>query len=365
LIEFLVGEMDFTVFALEESLPCTLAINEYVTGGEGDPEKLLDRMGGWFMWNTEEVLDLVEWMRAYNRDKPEGKKVKFRGIDITDPLPGIENMTAYLEAVDPDFAAGLEEDGIGRGLFDPISWERSMENFRQADAGELDALGKRIDDVLERLDARRTDYVSRSSAGEFEWIRRQAWVVERAHELFTTIVSGSFTEAGDVRERAMAANILWLLDEAARGERIIVWAHNFHVGRDTVDLDIPNRPPARGMVSMINTVGKELGRDLVSIGFSFYRGDYPDSPLPETGKDTFDAALNQAGPPLFLLDLRAAPEKGPVHDWLFRKQAMRGEGGSARLVPAKSFDAVVFTRTITPTVRTAGARKRLEALRGR
>ena len=357
--------MSFTVFALEESLPCTLAINEYVTGGEGDPAALLDRMGGWYIWNTEEILDLVEWMRAYNRDKPDGRKVRFRGIDITDPLPGIENVTAYLEAVDPDFAAKLEEDGLGRELFDPDSWERSMGNFRQAGAGELDALGKRLEDVLERLDAGRADYISRSSREEFEWIRRQAWVIERAHELFTTVVSGSFAEAGSVRERAMAANILWLLDEAEKGERIIVWAHNFHVGRDTVDLDIPNRPPARGMVPMINTVGRELGRDLVSFGFSFHRGDHPGSPLPEAGEDTLDAALNRAGPPLFILDLRTAPGEGPVHDWLFRKQTMRGEGGTARLVPAKSFDAVVFTRTLTPTVRTPGAQRRFESLSGR
>jgi erythromycin esterase len=363
LIEFLVSEMGFTVFALEESLPCSLAIDEYVTGGAGDPEELLDRMGGWFIWNTREIFDLVEWMRTFNRDRPVDEKVRFRGIDITDPLPGIANVKKYLDAVDPDLAADIEKNGLGQDLFDPDSWERSMANFQQAGAERLDSLGQRLDDLLARLDARRAGYIGRSSEEEFAWARRQAWIIERAHALFATGVSGTFAEAGAVREGAMAANILWLLDEAAKGKRIIVWAHNFHVGRDTFDIDIPNRPRTSGMVPMIKMVGEKLGKDLVSFGFSFHRGARPASTLPEAGAGTLDAALDRAGPPLFVLDLRAAPADGPVHDWLFGEQVMRGEGGTARLVPARSFDAVVFTRNVTQTTKMPGVIKRLQALR--
>ena len=53
MIEFLVAEMGFTLFAMEESLPCAMKINDYIHGGEGDPEALLNSMGAWYIWDTE------------------------------------------------------------------------------------------------------------------------------------------------------------------------------------------------------------------------------------------------------------------------------------------------------------------------
>jgi erythromycin esterase-like protein len=106
LVEFLVEEMGFTLFAMEESLPYGDRINKYILGGEGDPEVLLSNMGNWYVWDTKEVLALIQWMRKYNSDPAHEKKVEFCGIDVTDPMPAIENTLAYLEKVDPE-SAGL------------------------------------------------------------------------------------------------------------------------------------------------------------------------------------------------------------------------------------------------------------------
>lgn len=104
LVEFLVEEMGFTLFAMEESLPYGDRINKYVLGGEGDPEVLLNNMGNWYVWDTKEVLALIQWMRKYNSDPKHDKKVEFCGVDVTDPIPAIENMLVYLEKVDSESA---------------------------------------------------------------------------------------------------------------------------------------------------------------------------------------------------------------------------------------------------------------------
>ena len=70
-----------------------------------------------------------------------------------------------------------------------------------------------------------------------------------------------------------------------------------------------------------------------------------------------------AGPPLFVLDLRRAPAVGPVGAWMNAEQSMRAEGGHAKLRPARAFDAILFTETITATRPTAAARLRFEAIR--
>ena len=78
LIEFLVKEAGFTVFAMELSYAASLDINEYVLNGTGDRDKLLAKQGLW-AWDTQEVSEVIEWLRQYNSSMPAEKKVRFVG----------------------------------------------------------------------------------------------------------------------------------------------------------------------------------------------------------------------------------------------------------------------------------------------
>jgi erythromycin esterase len=76
MLEYLVEKKGFTVFAIEANWPESLAVNDYVLSGKGDPAVALAGMYFW-TWNTEEVLDMIRWMRKYNDDPAHDKKVKF------------------------------------------------------------------------------------------------------------------------------------------------------------------------------------------------------------------------------------------------------------------------------------------------
>src|SRR5947209_4696559 len=65
MLEFLASEMGFTVFSIEATMPEGFDVNEYVLTGKGDPAKALAALGFW-TWDTEEVLDMIRWMRTYN-----------------------------------------------------------------------------------------------------------------------------------------------------------------------------------------------------------------------------------------------------------------------------------------------------------
>ncbi|MCP4657754.1 MAG: erythromycin esterase family protein [bacterium] len=362
LIEFLVQEMGFTLFAMEESLPSSEKINDYLLRGEGDPEALLNQMGAWYIWDTEEVLALIRWMRKYNEDPDHEKKVRFFGIDVSDPLLGLRNVLAYLDRVDAEYRDALGDHPVGLDLYSEDFWPRTIENYKRLSPAEVDALGERLEALVSRLEDRRSEYAARSSEKELGWIVRQALTVKRANDLFTTFLRGTFREAGVVREKAMVDNIHWLLNQEGRTERLIVWAHNLHVGRDPFDLDIPNRPPTEGMKPMAHYLSRDLGAEMVAIAFSFHRGEYPGGPLPAAGDQTVDGVLARVGHPLFIIDLRSAPNAGPVDEWLHRKQQMRAQGGVVGLIPARAYDALLFTEKITRVVPSARARERFEAL---
>ncbi|MET9376328.1 erythromycin esterase family protein [Streptomyces sp. NPDC002992] len=80
LIEFLVVEHGFRTVAMEASASAAPAVDAYVRRGEGEGAAVLAGLGFW-TWRTREVLDLVEWMRAYNRGRPADDQVGFAGID--------------------------------------------------------------------------------------------------------------------------------------------------------------------------------------------------------------------------------------------------------------------------------------------
>src|SRR5215211_3726211 len=80
ILKFLVREMGFTHFAIEATSPEADDVNRYVLTGEGDPRKLLSHLYFW-TWNTQEVLDMIEWMREWNSTAPQSQRVQFLGFD--------------------------------------------------------------------------------------------------------------------------------------------------------------------------------------------------------------------------------------------------------------------------------------------
>ena len=81
MLEFLVKEMGFRVFAIESSYSACQNINDYVLGISKDGAQALDSQGFWTC-NTEEMLALMDWMRTYNASVAADKKVKYMGFDI-------------------------------------------------------------------------------------------------------------------------------------------------------------------------------------------------------------------------------------------------------------------------------------------
>lgn len=101
LVEFLAGQMGFTIFSIEANMPEAYRLNDYVLHGKGDPVALIKGMYFW-TWDTEEVLAMVEWMRAFNES---GKgRIEFTGFDMQTPDVAIKIVTDYLDKVDAHYA---------------------------------------------------------------------------------------------------------------------------------------------------------------------------------------------------------------------------------------------------------------------
>ena len=65
-IKYLVEKMNFTSFVLEASLPYSNRINDYILNGNGTIDEIMAGMPGWFLWDTQEMSEILNWLRDYN-----------------------------------------------------------------------------------------------------------------------------------------------------------------------------------------------------------------------------------------------------------------------------------------------------------
>jgi erythromycin esterase len=101
-IEFCVAQLGFTIIAFEDNYGSALAVNDYVLEGKGSATEVVK--GLWVrFWKTEEVIALVEWVRAWN--VAHERKVKFYGFDMQSGTAPARYLLGYLQRVAPDLAA--------------------------------------------------------------------------------------------------------------------------------------------------------------------------------------------------------------------------------------------------------------------
>jgi erythromycin esterase-like protein len=104
LLEFLATEMGFTIFSIEANLPEAYRLNDYVLRGVGDPRQLLRGMYFW-TWDTEEVLDMILWMRAFNASGRA--RVQFTGFDMQTPTVAMEIVRAFVTRYDATYMTAI------------------------------------------------------------------------------------------------------------------------------------------------------------------------------------------------------------------------------------------------------------------
>ncbi|MCH8148382.1 MAG: erythromycin esterase family protein [Planctomycetes bacterium] len=106
LVKFLASEMGFTIFSIEASMPEAYRLNDFVLEGKGDPKELIGGMYFW-TWNTQEVLDMVLWMREFN--KSGKRKIEFTGFDMQTPDVAAQIVQDFVGKVDPKYAKVVAE----------------------------------------------------------------------------------------------------------------------------------------------------------------------------------------------------------------------------------------------------------------
>ncbi|WP_297794440.1 erythromycin esterase family protein [uncultured Eudoraea sp.] len=355
MIEYLVEEMDFNIFALECPLGEAYDINRYVVDGIGDPEKALAGIYMW-AWDTQEVLELIKWMRSYNADPNHKTKVKFYGFDTQNPERATKVMLDYINKVDLALINNVyAELGI---LEIPFSNPEIIGN-RQWILEEGDSLSlKTIKLVMDSFDKNKTQYIKNTSVLEWEFAKQHA----RQVEIFIEESINDAENWSKIRDLGQAQNLKWIMDQEGDDSKMVVWAHNSHVSNSS----------RWGTEWMGSYMKKWYGDDLKIFGIFFNQGSFKaiDEGVPSKGmhdflvgpapEGTFEYVMASTNMSLAVVDLANLPKNEAVFKWFNQERLTRNSGGGFNeneaeqfywpYNHAKAFDALIYIDSTSAVV---------------
>lgn len=324
LIRYMAEKMGFDIFAIEANMPESYRLNAYTAAGKGDPKELIAGMYFW-TWNTQEMLDLVEWMRTFNQS---GRKIAYTGFDMQFSDESVAILkTAFkadkqamqlLEHLDAALKKVLSYSSTGTLQIDP----RIVGNIERV----LPQLESRIDQLP-------------SDESKKTWLRQNATLIRQ------------FLGQGPLawRDRCMAGNLLWIKRQNP-SSRIVIWAHNGHI--------------EKGSGRMGNILQDSLGTDYVNFGFTFYDGKYTgirrgankwEQDAQQAYPGTLEYLLDELGEPALILDLKKMrKERSPVLGWIdglwFRHVgAVKIDREFSDRDITDKFDYLIFIRRSSPS----------------
>ena len=269
----LIAQRGFNAVAVEADWPDAYRVNRFVraVGADNDGVEALsgfERFPQW-MWRNADVLDFIGWLREHNDEQVfADRKCGFYGLDLYSLHASIEAVLAYLSKVDPEAAKRARHhyscfEHFGKDI---TSYAYAT-GFRMTPSCE-EAVVKNLVDLRRKA----MDYLQRDgqvAADAYFCAEQNALVVRDAEEYYRNMFRRDVS-SWNLRDTHMMESLVRLtnhLGKPASPAKMIVWAHNSHLGDARA-----TQMGERGELNLGQLVREHFGKQAVSIGFTTYDG---------------------------------------------------------------------------------------------
>lgn len=274
---WLIEEKGFSGVAAEADWPDAYRVNRYVHGlgtDQSADEALrgFERFPAW-MWRNVVVRDFVDWLYDHNERNRTvgGHQAGFYGLDLYSLHRSMQEVIAYLDTVDPQAAARAR---ARYACFDHASADDGQAyGFAAAFGAGLSCEREAVEQLVEMKRAA-LEYAQRDgllAEDEAFYAQQNAQTVRDAEVYYRAMFSGRVT-SWNLRDRHMAHTLNALVAHLDRrhdqqSTRIVVWAHNSHVGDARA-----TEAGSDGQLTLGQLVRERYGQGSRLIGFTTYSG---------------------------------------------------------------------------------------------
>jgi erythromycin esterase-like protein len=316
LTQRLIAEKGFQAVVIEGDWPDAARVNRLIRG-LGDDRDANEALEGFkrfpqWMWRNDDVLAMVEWLHDHNMAvKDRTKRAGFYGMDLYSLHASMEAVIRFLEETDPPAARFAKER---YACFERFPLDAS--EYGRAAAYHLDeSCEKEVLSMLKALHARNAALAAQRANvdvdAQFE-AELNARVVVDAEQYYRIMWKGD-VESWNLRDSHMVDTLAALERHLGRytheQARLVVWAHNSHLG-DARATEFAER----GELNVGQLVRERWGRESLLVGFSTDHGtvtaaDNWDAPAERKRvrpslDGSYEELFHDAGLSSMMLDLR-------------------------------------------------------------
>ena len=245
MIKFLVSQLNFRVVVFEAFFADSEQINDYVLYGKGNPYKAIIGMG-YSIWYTQEVYDLIQWLKEYNANKPEEEKVSIYGCDMTAPQITSKKLKAFLAS----------ENLLNEQLSIDLEWLGSRPVKRKYSKEEREI----IESIIQGLE-RAFEQIPKEKLDQNKKIVHYKRILNQSADFLLT--NNGYVQSNK-RDLYMAENVKAIAN-LENHKKIVIWAHNAHItkgaGHDK-------------LIPMGKHLKKDYGEEYYALGFGFNKGSF-------------------------------------------------------------------------------------------
>jgi erythromycin esterase-like protein len=225
----LIAEKGFAAVAIEGDWPSAARVNRYVRASGGDTSVAMalegfERFPAW-MWRNTDVLQFAGWLRRHNDALPAARRAGFYGLDLYSLFDSIATVLRYLERADPAAARRARER---YACFDHFAKDSQRYGYATAFGMSKSCEAEVLAQLVEMHS--RPGGQGREPDERFH-AEQNARLVRNAEEYYRTMFS-AHVSSWNLRDSHMAETLeaLALHLSADAPAKIVVWAHNSHVG---------------------------------------------------------------------------------------------------------------------------------------
>ena len=335
----LIEECGFNAVAVEADWPDAYTVNRYVSRLPSDLTadqslKDFERFPTW-MWRNKEVLNFVEWLYAYNHvchpNKPEDvHPIGFYGLDLYSMNTSINAVIKYLDKVDPEAAkrARIRYSCLDHFMSNPQAYGYATEMQM------IESCEQEIIEQLVEIRGKAYDYMQKDGCvaeDEYFCAEQNAKLVLNSKEYYRSMFR-SRPSSWNVRDNHMFETLENLAEHLSkrldRDAKIIVWAHNSHVGNAEA-----TEMSKRGELNIGQLVRHHYKDDSLLIGFSTCYGtvtassdwdsDIMRKKINEPFPGSYEEVFHQVNHKKFMLDLT---DNNAAVDLLMKPKLQRAIG---------------------------------------
>ena len=326
IIKFLHDEMDFKVIAFESGIAECSAV-EYYKDSLNEKEILLNSV----YWKNPENLELSEYIKK--------NKLHIIGFDpqrSSDIYPNY--LKEYFKKVYPKIAEfAYNTDTITKSFISKYNiYNRNI--IRNSEYEKKKIILKSNYNSLISIIKDSIDYNRRNTESKI--------IIKSLENRINNLNFFDKKDAQKIRDKYMAENIEWIINELYKDEKIIIWAANFHIAKHNSNTDV--------LGEFLSDKTIEDSYIISLYMYSGTTGNYRNEQLTviTPNENSLEAILSCANYKISFLDLTPYKKNDDDVEWMFNDLETLGWGTFIVKVKLKqAYDAVILIDSVSPSVK--------------